>query len=589
MNTFELTLDLDKGHGPLQTVTIRQGDKNATTIVATVCDHGVQLAIAGLSARFCMSLPDNAHYYRKAAAYSEGTVTVTVDETSAASVAGITHTAYFELLQGSTVIASTASFAVVVLPSATSGKTVGETYDGEVERAIAALDVATAGIPAEVAEDVDAWLAAHPDATTTVQDNSVTDAKLIQSGGILQRERWLETMLPNIPRKVTSESDVHSVTDSAGGGPLGIEVYGRSTQNGTPTPDAPVPIVSVDGLSVVTEGTNLAHDKVHAIGSSHSSVGVTYVMEADGTITATGTATSNSWAYGNSTSKNLGLFTLLPAGTYTASCQQADGTVMTGRKLAIGGTSQTALFSNQTEPQTFTLSEPAFVLVVPVVMGGTTVDGASLWVMLNKGATALPFVAHTGWSQDVDLQGNQLRSLPDGTRDEVIVDCWGHATLVQRVGAATIDGVNVAANNYTRPQSPATAYRMAVPLPDGAPITASMRPYFLSDNFHYDAEALSTNAMATGQAALYQYASRPCILCVLTSAESSVALGNEWFAAHPTTVLYPLAEPVTVDLGYIDPALLPAPDLTAYAVPSAPSVLKYGFDVAAALAEIATS
>lgn len=45
-------------------------------------------------------------------------------------------------------------------------------------------------IVAEVASEsiqpsVDAWLAAHPEATTTVEDGSVTDAKLVQSGGIL--------------------------------------------------------------------------------------------------------------------------------------------------------------------------------------------------------------------------------------------------------------------------------------------------------------------------------------------------------------------------------------------------------------------
>ena len=57
-------------------------------------------------------------------------------------------------------------------------------------------------------------------------------------------------------------------------------------------------------------------------------------------------------------------------------------------------------------------------------------------------------------------------------------------------------------------------------------------------------------------------------------------------AANPMEMLYALATPVTIDLGHIDPALLPAPDLTAYVVPSAPSVLRYGFDVAAALAEI---
>lgn len=40
---------------------------------------------------------------------------------------------------------------------------------------------------AQIEAQVTAWLTAHPEATTTVQDNSVTDAKLIQTGGILER------------------------------------------------------------------------------------------------------------------------------------------------------------------------------------------------------------------------------------------------------------------------------------------------------------------------------------------------------------------------------------------------------------------
>lgn len=45
------------------------------------------------------------------------------------------------------------------------------------------------GVPAtdaQIAAATDAWLDAHPEATTTVQDGSVTNAKLVQSGGILE-------------------------------------------------------------------------------------------------------------------------------------------------------------------------------------------------------------------------------------------------------------------------------------------------------------------------------------------------------------------------------------------------------------------
>lgn len=53
----------------------------------------------------------------------------------------------------------------------------------------------------QIASAVDAWLVAHPEATTTVQDGSITNAKLVQSGGILstalQYKRYL-TVYDNV-------------------------------------------------------------------------------------------------------------------------------------------------------------------------------------------------------------------------------------------------------------------------------------------------------------------------------------------------------------------------------------------------------
>ncbi len=135
MNTFDLTLDLSK-RGPFQSVPIRQGDKNGTIIRATITDHGVAVSTSGLTARFVMRLPDNEHYYRETATLSGSTATVTIDEAQAASAAGRTDVAYFQLLQGTDVIASTESFTVIVLPDALADATVPESYDSAIQEAI---------------------------------------------------------------------------------------------------------------------------------------------------------------------------------------------------------------------------------------------------------------------------------------------------------------------------------------------------------------------------------------------------------------------------------------------------------------------
>lgn len=144
MNTYNIKLDLKKEPlyslgtlgGESGVVTLRQGDKQGCRINADLYDHGERFKQTGLTAFFVMDLPDHAHYYHAPATYSDGTVSVIVDESYAASVPGNTDNAYFELMQGSTVIASTQSFRVRVLKDARDGKSVPESYDSAIQDAI---------------------------------------------------------------------------------------------------------------------------------------------------------------------------------------------------------------------------------------------------------------------------------------------------------------------------------------------------------------------------------------------------------------------------------------------------------------------
>ena len=161
MNTFNLDLDLSKT-STNQVIIMRQCDHLGTTIVADLYDHGQHVTGSNLTVEMVMALPDKRHYYRKAASYSNGTITHAVDETYACSVAGRTNRAYFELKNSSGDIFSTQSFSVIILPSGTAGMAAGQSYDDEIRTTIIE------------------WLDEHPEATTTVQDNSLSDAKLMK-------------------------------------------------------------------------------------------------------------------------------------------------------------------------------------------------------------------------------------------------------------------------------------------------------------------------------------------------------------------------------------------------------------------------
>lgn len=91
--------------------------------------------------------------------------------------------------------------------------------------------------------------------------------------------------------------------DDAFPAPLcGLTVYGRSTQSGTPTPDAPVPIVSAgDGGSLTVKVTGRNILDMRNSRESANGAGITYTRNADYSFTRTGTATDktgNLWLAG---------------------------------------------------------------------------------------------------------------------------------------------------------------------------------------------------------------------------------------------------------------------------------------------------
>ena len=91
--------------------------------------------------------------------------------------------------------------------------------------------------------------------------------------------------------------------DDAFAAPLrSLTVYGKSTQDGTPTPDAPVPIVSAGdgrGITVKVTGRNILDMRNSRKSVTNS--GVTYTRNADYSFTRAGTATEstgNVWMAG---------------------------------------------------------------------------------------------------------------------------------------------------------------------------------------------------------------------------------------------------------------------------------------------------
>ena len=93
-----------------------------------------------------------------------------------------------------------------------------------------------------------------------------------------------------------------SVSDAFSAPLCGLTVYGRSTQDGTPSPDSPVPIVSAgDGGSVTVKVTGRNILDIRTGKESVTNSGVTYTRNADYSFTRAGTAADangNVWLAG---------------------------------------------------------------------------------------------------------------------------------------------------------------------------------------------------------------------------------------------------------------------------------------------------
>lgn len=179
--------------------------------------------------------------------------------------------------------ATAAEKAKVAAEAAQNGAAASET---------AAADSAAAA--AKTSEDAAAKSAADADSTansikesmTQIAANKEAVSQLKQDTAALQKRQ-------NV--LVGSETGNLVSCDDAFAAPLcGLTVYGRSTQDGTPTPDAPVPIVSAgDGGSVTVKATG--KNLLNIPDESGTARGVT-VTAKDGLISISGTATSSGYA-----------------------------------------------------------------------------------------------------------------------------------------------------------------------------------------------------------------------------------------------------------------------------------------------------
>lgn len=175
--------------------------------------------------------------------------------------------------------------------------------DAEADRAAAEKERQTAEGARIAAEDDRQSAETSRAKAETARESAEADRVNVEAARV-KAEQEREKQLPALKSSVDelqarqnilfgSETGNPVTVDDAFAAPLcGLTIYGKSTQDGTPTPDAPVPIVSAgDGGSVAVKVTGANMLEGTKPGVKSTSNGVTFTSVENGVL-ITGTATS---------------------------------------------------------------------------------------------------------------------------------------------------------------------------------------------------------------------------------------------------------------------------------------------------------
>ena len=262
--------------------------------------------------------------------------------------------------------------------------------------------------------------------------------------------------------------------------------------------------------------------------------GVTYTCASDGTITLQGTCTGATYF----TIKRSSI--TFPAGTYTFSKTGGESNVFWIGK----GTERDSI------TQTTTGDTDIRNLCISVEAGKVYNDTFN--VQLERGSTATEYVPYEVDTYPIDLQGHALRSLPDGTRDELRVG--ERKVLGKRVGRVVLDGSETFYMTTSGYQTYFDYVDSTAPLVYGA-TTFDKRAYTMS-NITTDARNPDNPNVSDASIWVYAFTSDTQGIRirlgggVISSLTSAAAL-QQWLAATNVEILYKLAAPQEIDLGAV--------------------------------------
>lgn len=162
-------------------------------------------------------------------------------------------------------------------------------------------------------------------------------------------------------------------------------------------------------------------------------------------------------------------------------------------------------------------------------------------IQLEKSTQATTYEQYKSNSLTIDLQGNELCSLPNGTKDEVNITN-GEALLIKRVGKVVLDGSEDWAEYISQTSDGYRVYETTKPAGPSTSFWVNNGAY---SNYFKATNGFNIKNSITGT----KYGIYVNIDNTITN---TIATFKTWLSTHNTEVLYELAEPETINLGTVE-------------------------------------
>lgn len=165
-------------------------------------------------------------------------------------------------------------------------------------------------------------------------------------------------------------------------------------------------------------------------------------------------------------------------------------------------------------------------------------------IMLEKGTQATTYELYQENTININLQGNELCSLPNNVKDELVIEN-GRAKIIKRVGKVVFNGTERWGQNANQTKD-TTSYYYTYALDNLAKKTSQLDT--LRSNFFINQETYNVDREGISMSAAIPFLR----LRINTSTVSTPEELLTWLAAHNTIVYYELATSTEIDLGEVE-------------------------------------